>query len=73
MAHYGELSVEPLDVTSILQWELWFEVPGTRPPQAVPDEQVELDKAQRRGKKVARYFIPRFYLYFLGIVNEVCR
>ena len=56
-----------------MQWELWFEVPGTRPLHVAPYEQVELDKAQwgKKKKKVALYFIPRFYLYFLGIVNEV--
>ena len=34
-----------------MQWELWFEVPRTRPLHVAPYEQVELDKAQRGGKK----------------------
>ena len=40
-------------------------VSGTRPPQAVPNEQVELDKAQRRGKKGCTLFYTQILFVFL--------
>lgn len=50
-----------------LFWSTWCQASALRTP-----EQVKLDWAQRKRKRLDFILLPRFYFYFLGIVNGLC-
>ena len=56
---------------AILSQELWSQWPGSRSLHAAACEPVTPEEAQRDDKK-GKTLLPRFYFYFLGIVNGFC-
>ena len=66
---------EGAGTATILHEELWSETLGPRPPHVAPYEQVKLDQAQRRRKRLDFFyqldsvFIPQEWLWALLVTN----